>query len=309
MRIEIMRYVIISFALLLLLSCGAASQVRDSVNYFPLHVGDYWWYSGVTYCPPDSSGDKVFPFYEIKVLKTVLINGKQYFIVDHYFLGSDTIRTDEDGNTYLYNWAEERLFYNRSIAPGDSWYFIFRSGNGYKNECIGYLLSNNDTIVTQAGTFVGCLKYNLKIINVIDAEYTDFLAPNVGLVFRCVQESIELNNAVVDGLKYPRTEYIGDPLKFESNDVSVKLFPSPVGYGSKLTLLIETVERSFIQMYIYDMLGRKVTTIAESELHAGVNQYQWDSIGLNGEHVPPGVYTVVYSVRGTLASHKIVVIN
>jgi hypothetical protein len=69
------------------------------------------------------------------------------------------------------------------------------------------------------------------------------------------------------------------PVEYET----LSNYPNPFNPSTKITLSLPVSER--ISLEIFDLLGRKVETIAEGFLSQGIYQYQWDA-----SKYPSGVY-------------------
>ena len=65
-------------------------------------------------------------------------------------------------------------------------------------------------------------------------------------------------------------------------------YPNP--FNPITTLRYDLPENSFVNITIYDMLGRKVKTLINETQDAGYRSIIWDATDNNGEPVSAGIY-------------------
>jgi len=61
---------------------------------------------------------------------------------------------------------------------------------------------------------------------------------------------------------------------------------------------VHVPERMRAELAIYDLAGRRVRTLLDGELAAGVGEIRWDGRGVRGETTGAGVYFARLSVAG-----------
>jgi len=161
------------------------AQVSFGADYFPLQVGNVWYLTSI-------------PRY---VEAKVVIDSMEYYKVCFPWSCS-YYRKDDMGNIYVRSDdGEESLKYKLSGNVGDVWRF--------KEGDLDYMVrleSKTDTVTTQSGTFYNCYRITFIGINVIDADYSLWLAPDVGIVkTESLNWGIEtfLIKAKVDGRRIP----------------------------------------------------------------------------------------------------------
>jgi hypothetical protein len=64
-----------------------------------------------------------------------------------------------------------------------------------------------------------------------------------------------------------------------------------------------------VSLEIYDLLGRKVVTLAEGTRGPGRYWLNWDGIDQGGRQIAPGIYLLEFETAGLRQTHKIVVIR
>ena len=107
----------LTFALVQL-SCehdSPTSSENAGLSYFPMQVGNRWVY--------ESANTQSEMGFELKIVGTTHVSGKEYFIferrdLDSGFVDSTLYRGDGDGKIYIYNAGQERLYVDFALAPG-----------------------------------------------------------------------------------------------------------------------------------------------------------------------------------------------
>jgi subtilisin family serine protease len=81
-------------------------------------------------------------------------------------------------------------------------------------------------------------------------------------------------------------------------------YPNP--FNGSTTILVDAPGNEYIELAIYDLLGRRVRTLYRGTVIAGTNRFQWqDALNDAGAHVATGVYVVRLTGPGFVGSHKI----
>jgi hypothetical protein len=170
-----------------LLSCNALSQVTDTTDYFPLHVGDKWWRWNYL-------GPFVFKISLNIVDDSTTINDTLYYSINNTLYRKDSI-----GNVYRRNNNLDQLFFKVTASVGEIW-TINSQGNNYKMK----LYSQGVEYIT----FLGLqLKYKLFTF-FLDSESTDkyicyTLANGIGEIAYNTDpisnEYHELRRAIING--------------------------------------------------------------------------------------------------------------
>lgn len=159
------------------------THVSFGGDYFPLQEGNVWYLSRI-------------PEY---IEEKVIINDIEYY--KFTCAVNSLFRKDISGRVYQkFSDGEESLIYDLQADVGDSWIY----GNRLKFKVI--LESKTETVKTPIGIFYNCYKFSFYGLNVIDADRSIWLAPNVGKVKKkSISWGIEshLFKAKVNGKRIP----------------------------------------------------------------------------------------------------------
>lgn len=97
---------------------------------------------------------------------------------------------------------------------------------------------------------------------------------------------------------------IADMLEIELEFV-FNAYPNP--FALLQTMSFELNKTSVVTIDIYDILGRRVNTIANGEYGKGINYLSWDGKNTNGKRAANGVY-LIHSVIGSKVESKKVIL-
>jgi len=83
--------------------------------------------------------------------------------------------------------------------------------------------------------------------------------------------------------------------------------PNP--FNPTTTIQYNLPERADVQITIYDLLGRKVTTLVSETQDAGYKSVQWNATNSNGQQVSTGVYFYQIKADGFVETRKMVLLR
>ena len=89
--------------------------------------------------------------------------------------------------------------------------------------------------------------------------------------------------------------------------LAVKAYPNPVNNTTRLAYVMPQAGRLSIK--IYDVQGRLVRTLIDTNVEAGPGQVVWDGKGRAGKVVAPGVYRYRATTDGRTATGSIVILK
>ena len=247
-----------------------AAHAPDTSSFFPLAIGNHWTYGSIW--------DTTLQF-ECRVFDTARVNGLLYYLhsggslddIDNSYPPVDTVRLDTLGRLWRYEGGKEYMLFD--FTHGN--YASYTTYPEVDTVIVNYL---QDTTVP-AGRFTVCVdlyfrrSFNDESVGFIFArgvgiveKYGPFLLPSV--LLRAV-----VNGRLISSVRDPSVEF---PSRFQLE----QNYPNPFNPATRIRLTI--AHRQLTIVDVYDVLGRKVTTL------------------LN-ETKDPGTYNVVFDA-GNLAS-------
>ncbi len=92
-----------------------------------------------------------------------------------------------------------------------------------------------------------------------------------------------------------------------STITSVKNSPNPVRSRTWIGFALESPGRVVID--VFDVGGRNVARLADTQLDAGTHRIEWDGTGLDGRRLSTGIYTYRVQSQGAVRSRQLLLMN
>ncbi len=89
--------------------------------------------------------------------------------------------------------------------------------------------------------------------------------------------------------------------------MSVRVYPNP--FNPVTTITFAVPERTRVRLVVFDMVGRVVATIVNSQFEAGGYSIPWDGKSVNGTELSSGVYVLRLETGGFVAMRKLVLLR
>ena len=89
----------------------------------------------------------------------------------------------------------------------------------------------------------------------------------------------------------------------------LRLQCSPNPFTGETTIMYELPQGMHVALNLYDSCGRKVRTLVESEMEAGLHSFHWDGRDEGGAHLPSAVYFCRIEAGSMVSCRKIVVLD
>ncbi|MBC8184339.1 T9SS type A sorting domain-containing protein [candidate division KSB1 bacterium] len=144
----------------------------------------------------------------------------------------------------------------------------------------GYILKNNiQNYITKETTF-NFLYYNFFLPSNFDPNHASLI---------CEQLKTPLSFETTVQKHTPAPTYVQNTNSFKAGSFSLlQNYPNP--FNSSTTILFVLAEKSFVNLKIYDSLGRLIKTITEENLTKGTHLFKWNGKNDNDVSVPTGMY-------------------
>ncbi len=286
--------------------CWASSkllmcQAADTIGYFPISIGNkYVRYESST-VPPAPSHPTIFAG-DLVVRDSLIIDGKTYFYFPGICFGNDTITAASGGRVYYRHRGTHQLYYKFDADVGESWQITLPFTSSQSRTFIATLLSKTDTVKVTAGRFTNCIRIRF-LASGTSLEYTDWLAPGVGLVFHGSQIPWELHEAIVGGVSYPRLVGVAEhsfPLQLQL----LQNYPNP--FNPETVLRYRVSGAGDTRLNVFDILGKQVITLVDEHKYPGDYSMRWDGRDHNGLPVASGTYLCRLLTGGAQKSIKLI---
>ena len=152
--------------------------------------------------------------------------------------------------------------------------------------------------VEGSGEFI---PFEAEILNVTDLSY------------RFLDTTVELNSRyryridTVDGARI-QTLFITEHMRVRTPKLKLfQNFPNP--FNPSTRILFNLPEKSHVSLTIYDISGRLVTTLVDSELSAGKQVVNWTGRNANGKFVTSGIYLYELKCGKSRLAKKMILIR
>ncbi len=290
-----------------LLSIVFAQYDSTYLSYYPLNTGDYRQYQRI------STNWEVSPIPEYSYFSTEIIgdsilpNQIQYKTIIHRSIPDTSIvsfsfeRIDTStGNVYGYYAYENKEFLIDSLQmePGDS---SNSSRSGWSESPV--TICNEvyeDTVFGQP-----CLVKDFTDMSWYPGLHY-YLATGLGLVSSIIAENWTVQTnlifAQIDGKVYGTPLNIQTPNRIPVHFKLFQNFPNPFNSGT--IIRFESLRPATISLILYDITGKKISSIYEGKVNLGENQYFFD-----GSEFSSGIYFYVLKSDIFYATKKCILIK
>jgi hypothetical protein len=302
-----LKYYFISVLLLSsIITDSVFSQTAKDSSYFPLSIGNQWIYKLDSYNIFDT----------VTVVDTQHVNGNLYYAVKEYSYRYTWFRKDKK-KFYIVDTAairidnsniREYLVYDFSANIGQNWNVpLTNEYNGCDYGGKVTLESISDSVVTSMSMFTNCYFFDRKAPCRDDGIINEWFAQGFGRV-AYVKQSISgprkyflTQTNLVTGIWHNVNSYIQSEYHLWQN------FPNPFNPTTTITYSIpylETGHNSFVQLRVYDVLGREVAELVNEEKPAGIY-----TINFNANMLASGIYFYQLSTTDLLLTRKMMVLQ
>jgi len=86
--------------------------------------------------------------------------------------------------------------------------------------------------------------------------------------------------------------------KAKNQKPNITCYPNP--FTSETNIEINLEEKSFAEISIYDLYGKKVKNLIYNTTKGGSNTIKWDGLDYGGESCEPGPYLLTLTVNGNI---------
>jgi hypothetical protein len=272
------------WGLIIFLSVPAVSQ-----DYYPLKVGNSWFYRSVNL----PSNDSTVSTTVCVVADSVFSNGQRYYVLDtEDIMGSRYLRSDSASVFYMspYGSGEQKVF-NLDAEVGDTNHILWPPFWVVELVAIDTLdvLGFRDRVNTYTleGTLYAVLKFSEKFGPLVEWRYGDPPPP-------WPDYGRELVGCTIDGVDYGKTVDVppesGRLVGFDLN----QNFPNPFNPSTQIQFSLSS--SSNVLLTVFDITGRYVRKLVDGTEPAGRHSVSWDGRNDRGRQMSSGVYFYVLAI-------------
>lgn len=266
------------------------TEITVSQDHYPLQVGNLWQYWTYDYF------NGQFTWYNEWTTKvvgdTLMPNGKTYFVLKadrmgHDLIFSNSLYRQEGSKVFAYNndLDSEITVYDFAKTTGDTLEFLSRAFDSL--------------IVTICGD------QQVEIYGLVKRQWTYFyeatrtsfylkreLTSDFGITYIEMEPGGEwfLYGAFINGVQYGTITSVNNnfPIKQPADFEIFPSYPNPFNASTTISFYIE--KKQDINISIYDILGRKVASLLNSNVLPGLHKVVWNGKGDNGKELASGMY-------------------
>lgn len=294
----------IFYVILLAISSTIVGQVREELNYYPLHVGDVWQYK-ITYMP--QSGISSY-FHMLKTVKgdTTLTNGKKYFVVvqppftwekfdkpEIAYLRIDTAKGSVRRlNVSNYDEVQtDSLFCNNNSSFNRSFHCTFSETNvlGRNTKIMNVVagISSNGGAFYKLAMNLGLFKADKYFANVT-AEGNQY----------------DLVYAKINGKEYGTYVSVEYEEPIPSEFSLSQNYPNP--FNPETTIEYSIPKAEFVTLKVFDILGKEVATLVNEFKQPGVYSSKFNTLRSS---LPSGIYFYGLKAGNFIKTNKMVLLK
>lgn len=200
----------------------------------------------------------------------------------------------------------------RSVTAGDKieeWFILGTETSGGNGLVIGFSLSGEET---EPGSMGKLLEVSFDIVGFLKNEVSFHLGGGSGGVLLADADAQNVACSYPDSetsVLYP-TDWLATAKSKESLPEEYALkqnFPNP--FNSKTTIEFDLKSITFVEISVYNLLGREVRKLVKRVMPAGRFQIRWDGRDQSGANVASGIYIYVLKTDSFFEQKKMVLLR
>lgn len=275
----------LAFVLITSADAVQAQTPDTTADYFPLRIGNTWTYHQFILGRSDTTS------LTFSILGTTIRDSTIYY--EHNILDwAYPIRKDSLGRVWQYRERDsiEVLAFDFTLAPGDVYEALSLFHSGSYTVIVG-----EEDVETAVGRFENARTFDFCPMCVDGGEVYAFVL-GVGLVSHSRDHIWGIRETVLtDAPVLTNTNFFAEQKarQWPSRPVLRAVYPNP--FSEQLFLSVDLRASTYgpsVDVIVYDMLGRRVRTLASGFLSPGLFDLTWDGTDEAGRHVAGGIYFV-----------------
>lgn len=283
------------------------SDTLSTNTFFPLSVGNRFYYNRYSYSWPGPPGSNSLKYISVDSEK--VFQGMKFFYV-RGGIYNDWFRLDSlTGSLYMYDSQNSCSSYYycklRDSLRAELNQQIFYCTVGSPNTC------NSKGFSTLFGTNVAVIGFRVSSSNQThNRKYTDKFGPlhtdnsyssgHVGYY-----ESDDLIGCLIDGVLYGDSTLVGIESEGVASQKSYFLHPNyPNPFNPVTRITFEIARGGKVELTVYDVAGKEVSRLFSEEMSPGRYEKEFD-----GSNLSSGVYFYRLSAQDFVATRKMILLK
>ena len=121
---------------------------------------------------------------------------------------------------------------------------------------------------------------------------------------------VEINldvNEYGEGIFSSGTVHVMDMLEVPEEYTFIQNYPNP--FNPSTTISFSVPSEGHVQVSVYDITGRLVTTLVDTNMSSGYQEVTWDGTDMFGSNVSAGLYVYTLQAEGISLTRKMVLMK
>jgi hypothetical protein len=275
------------------LLCFMSSQQVVANTYYPLALGNEWFYRSITSPPGDST------IWGVRVIgDTLLPNGHLYFVLNgNDIMGSRFVRTDSTSVFYPNPYTgQDQPVFKLNSQLGDTTTLNWGPYAFSRLAAVETLTVFGHQLRVLTFELDGLLYSVLKLCEMFgpmtEWRYSDPPPP-------WPDYGRELVGCTIGGIRYGRTLAVEAQPRLPGSFELYQNFPNP--FNPTTNIVYSLKSRTTVLLRVLDICGSEVRTLVHGTEAPGVKTVRWDGRDNSGHRVSSGTY--FYELRAEETRH------
>jgi hypothetical protein len=287
-----MKKLIIVLSVLIFSSLNAQTDsVKEALDYFPLHIGDYWRYQVTINSTGSNEPDTLWYGYKEVIRDTIMPNNKIYFMLNENNLLWSTsvykyIRIDSttadvyeyvryyDPKINIYYYAENKIdsllinkgdICNNYICTADTMKEYF--GNQVDTKLLEYYFVN----------------FNFEDGRELAKGFGEIMRYNNDISLYLIHYQMDLIYAKINGKEYGLGTDIRDSKQSPNQIKLLQNYPNP--FNSTTKVIYELPKNLYVDLSVFNCLGETVSVLVHGYQSQGPH-----TVEFNSNNLASGIY-------------------
>jgi len=275
------------------------AQEPDPLSFFPHSIGNIWEYdtpSGVE---------------RIEILRDSIDSNNSIFLF--YYYSFPSFKIDTNNNVYRLSSLSQNMWldYKLDADSGDYWLVDIRDTSSDLKQ-LAVVTNEYSANVFGGERILKEISYGLSPDTVYDPNFfwihsIETLAEGIGLIYKWNEEPPQgpqkiLLGCVIDGDTLGTlTSVVGEVL-MPNEFLLYQNFPNP--FNPNTTIRFQIPHYSLVELKIFDLLGREISTLINEEKPAGIYD-----ISFNGSNLSSGIYIYRLKTDDKIITNKMILLK